>query len=406
MKEPVQKSPLYQNFHRYVAQTSSEPLDIEIDKAESIYIYDVSGKSYIDLISGISVCNLGHSHPHIIEAVRKQIEHYMHVMVYGELIQSPQVELASLLCNYLPENLSSVFFVNSGSEAVEGGLKLAKRVTGRRELIHCVNAYHGSSHGALSMMGNENYKSAFLPLLPETKAIRFGSIEDLELITNKTAAFIVESVQGENGVRIAPKAYWQAVRQRCNETGAMLILDEIQTGMGRTGKLFAFEHYDIVPDILLLAKAFGGGMPLGAFISSPQNMHFLTHDPILGHISTFGGHPVSCAAALAHLQIITEQKLWERADSIGKQLENILLQQPHVKEVRRIGLMMAVEYGDTALNLETCHQYIQAGLFIDWFLFCDTAMRIAPPLIMTDDDLEKVKERLLTLSQQKIKTDL
>jgi len=385
--------PLLEKFHRYVAQTSHEPLDIEIDHANGVYIYDTSGNSYIDLISGIAVCNMGHSHPAIIKAVRKQIAQYMHIMVYGEVVQTPQVELATLLCHYLPEKLSSVFFVNSGSEAVEGGLKLAKRVTGRSELIHCINAYHGSTHGALSVMGCDHYRKAFYPLLPDTHAIRFGNIDDLENITEKTAAFIIESVQGENGVRMASKDYWKAVRQRCNDTGTMLILDEIQTGMGRTGKLFAFEHYDIIPDILLLAKAFGGGLPLGAFISSPQNMDHLTHNPMLGHITTFGGHPVSCAAALAHLQLITQNRLWERADGIGQKLETLLWQLPNVKEIRRLGLMMAVDFGNIDINFHTCKNFINAGLFVDWFLFCPTALRIAPALIMQQEDIENVEKR-------------
>jgi acetylornithine/succinyldiaminopimelate/putrescine aminotransferase len=386
---------LLEKFHRYVAQTSHEPLNIEIARTEGVYIYDTSGKSYIDLISGISVCNMGHSHPKIVQAVQAQVAQYMHVMVYGEVVQKPQVELAALLCRYLPEKLSSVFFVNSGSEAVEGGLKLAKRVTGRKEIVHCVNAYHGSTHGALSVMGCDSYREAFQPLLPDTHAIQFGNIDDLAYITEKTAAFIVETVQGENGVRVASGDYWQAVRQRCDATGTMLILDEIQTGMGRTGKLFAFEHYGITPDILLLAKAFGGGLPLGAFISSPQNMDNLTHDPMLGHITTFGGHPVSCAAALAHLQLITENRLWEHAEPIGQKLEILLRQMPHVKEIRRLGLMMAVEFGDIDTNFQTCKKLLEAGLFVDWFLFCPTALRIAPALVMGDEDIEAIKSMLL-----------
>ncbi|MDR1346420.1 MAG: aminotransferase class III-fold pyridoxal phosphate-dependent enzyme [Bacteroidales bacterium] len=393
---------LLEKFHRYVAQTSHEPLDIEIARAEGVYIYDTAGKSYIDLISGISVCNMGHSHPAIVQAVQAQAAQYMHVMVYGEVIQSPQVELAALLCRYLPEQLSSIFFVNSGSEAVEGGLKLAKRVTGRREIIHCINAYHGSTHGALSVMGCNSYRKAFQPLLPGTRAIRFGNIDDLQNITEKTAAFIIEPVQGENGVRTASETYWQAVRRQCDKTGAMLILDEIQTGMGRTGKLFAFEHYGIIPDILLLAKAFGGGLPLGAFISSPQNMDSLTHNPALGHITTFGGHPVSCAAALAHLQLITENRLWEQAEPAGKALEVLFRKMPGVKAVRRMGLMMAVEFGDTNANFSMCKKFINAGLFIDWFLFCPTSMRIVPALIMTHEDIETIKARInLALTEYK-----
>jgi acetylornithine/succinyldiaminopimelate/putrescine aminotransferase len=321
-------------------------------------------------------------------------------MVYGEVIQSPQVELATLLCRYLPEKLSSVFFVNSGSEAVEGGLKLAKRVTGRKEIIHCINAYHGSTQGALSVMGCDSYRKAFQPLLPNTRAVRFGNIDDLQNITKKTAAFIIETVQGENGVRIASATYWQAVRQRCNETGAMLILDEIQTGMGRTGKLFAFEHYGIIPDILLLAKALGGGLPLGAFISSPQNMDTLTYNPVLGHITTFGGHPVSCAAALAHLQLITENRLWEQAEPTGKAIEALFRKMPEIKEIRRTGLMMAIEFEDTDISFQMCKKFLDAGLLVDWFLFSPASIRIAPALIMTLEDIETVRARLRLAGKQ------
>jgi acetylornithine/succinyldiaminopimelate/putrescine aminotransferase len=334
---------------------------------------------------------MGHAHPVIINAVKAQLDKYMHVMVYGELVQQPQVELAEKLCSFLPASLNSVFFVNSGSEAVEGALKLAKRYTGRTELIHFENAYHGSSHGAMSMMGNETYKAAFQPLLPHTKAIRFGVEEDLQEITEKTAAIIVELIQGEAGVRIAPAEYWQKLRQHCDKTKTLLIVDEIQTGLGRTGKLFAFEHYNITPDILLLGKAFGGGMPLGAFIADKKVMHVLTHNPVLGHITTFGGHPVCCVAALAHLNLITENKMWGNAETIGKKLETILWKIPNVKEIRRKGLMIAVDFHNTQTNFQTLGAFLAKGIFSDWFLWCDTAMRIAPPLILNDEHLEEIK---------------
>jgi len=310
------------------------------------------------------------------------------LMVYGELVQQPQVELAEKLCGYLPASLNSVFFVNSGSEAVEGALKLAKRYTGRTQLIHFENAYHGSSHGALSMLGNKEYKAAFQPLLPNTKSIRFGITEDLSEITEQTAAIIVELIQGEAGVRIASCEYWQKLKQRCEQTGTLLIVDEIQTGLGRTGKLFAFEHYNITPDILLLGKAFGGGMPLGAFIADKKVMNILTHNPVLGHITTFGGHPVCCAAGLAHLKLITEQKMWENAESIGEKLETALWNIPKVKEIRRKGLMIAVDFQDTETNFKTLHTFLEKGLFSDWFLWCDTALRMAPPLILDDETLK------------------
>ena len=382
---------LTNSFLKHVAQTSSDPLAIEVERALGVFFYDKSGKKYLDLISGIAVCNMGHSHPDIINAVKTQLDKYMHLMVYGELVQQPQVELAETLCKYLPSSLNSVFFVNSGSEAVEGALKLAKRYTGRSQLLHFENAYHGSSHGALSMMGNETYKAVFQPLLPDTKAIRFGVEEDLSEITEKTAAIIVELIQGEAGVRIATTPYWQKLKQRCEQTGTLLIVDEIQTALGRTGKLFAFEHYNITPDILLLGKAFGGGMPLGAFIADKKVMHVLTHNPVLGHITTFGGHPVCCAAGLAHLKLITEQKMWENANIIGEKLETMLWKIPKVKEIRKKGLMIAVDFHDRETNFKTLHSFLEKGLFSDWFLWCDTALRIAPPLILTEEDLQMMK---------------
>ena len=384
-----------EKFFAHIAPTSNEPMGIEIERAEGMYIYAKNGKRYLDMIAGISVCNMGHSHPAIVEAVKKQLDRYMHVMVYGELIQETQVELATLLTSMLPDELSSVFFVNSGSEAVEGGLKLAKRVTGRKEIVYCHNAYHGNTHGALSVMGCDSFKNSFQPLLPNTKAIRFGVEDDLQIITTHTACLIIEPVQGEAGVRFANQPYWETVRKRCDETGTLLVFDEIQTGMGRTGKTFCFEHYAIKPDILLLSKAFGGGLPLGAFISSKENMQTLTHNPALGHITTFGGHPVSCAAALAHLKLLIENKLWEKADEKGAMLEKIFASIPNVKEIRRKGLMMAVDFKDEVYNLTMYHQWLQRGIFIDWFLFCNTALRIAPPLIIGEKEIAEIAGLIL-----------
>ena len=382
------KYSLTDSFYKHVAQTSDAPVGIEIEKAQGVYFYDRSGKKYLDLIAGIAVCNMGHSHPEIINAAKTQLDKYMHVMVYGELIQQPQVELADTLCSFLPESLNSVFFVNSGSEAVEGALKLAKRYTGRTQLIHFEKAYHGSSHGSLSVMGDETYKSAFQPLLPDTTAIRFGIEEDIRKITEKTAAIIVELIQGEAGVRIASTEYWQKLKLQCEKTKTLLIVDEIQTGLGRTGKLFAFEHYNIIPDILLLGKAFGGGLPLGAFIADKKIMNILTHNPVLGHITTFGGHPVCCAAGLAHLKLITENKMWQNAENIGKNLEPLLWKIPHVKEIRRKGAMIAVDFYDAKINFQTLHALLEKGIFSDWFLGCDTAMRVAPPLILEEKDVK------------------
>jgi len=300
---------LRQLFLANNAQTTDFPLLLEFERAEGVHLYDAEGKGYIDLISGIGVSNLGHSNPKVIQAIKDQVDRYMHLMVYGEYVQTPQVRFAQKLVSVLPDNLQAVYFVNSGAEAVEGALKLAKRYTGRQQIIACKNSYHGSTHGALSVMGNEDFKQAYRPLLPGVEFIRFNDIDDLQLITQQTACVIIETVQGEAGIRVPDLNYMQALRKRCDETGTLLILDEIQAAMGRTGKLFAFEHYGIVPDILLLAKALGGGMPIGAFVSSNQIMGALKENPMLGHITTFGGHPVCCAAGLAALEVLLDDNL-------------------------------------------------------------------------------------------------
>lgn len=391
------KSSLTDQFYKYVAQTSDTPLAIEIHKAEGCYFYDTSGKKYLDLISGISVCNLGHGNKKIISAAKNQLDQYMHLMVYGELVQKPQVELAELLCENLPSTLNSVFFVNSGSEAVEGALKLAKRATSRKEILYFKNSYHGATNGSMSVMGNEEYKKPFYPLLPETRPITFGAPEDLAQITDQTAAIIVELIQGEAGIRMTNSNYWKALRQRCDKTGSLLIVDEIQTGMGRTGKLFAFEHYGITPDILLLAKAFGGGMPLGAFVSSKDLMNNLTHSPVLGHITTFGGHPVCCAAALAHLKQILKGKYWNNASQIGEELNHVFSTLSNVQEIRGIGAFMAVDFYNSTINFKTLKDFLSVGLFSDWFLWCDSALRIAPPLIFDEKNLKDLNEKLQIL---------
>ncbi len=378
-----------QLFYEHVAQTSSEPLAIEIEKAEGINLYSPDGKSYMDLISGISVSNVGHCHPEVVKAIQDQAGKYMHLLVYGEMIQSPQVLLAQRLASVLPPSLSCTYFVNSGAEAIEGAIKLAKRFTGRTELISCFNAYHGSTNGAMSIMGNDNFTRAFRPLIPDCNRIRFGQAEDLAQITNSTAAFIVEVVQGEAGIRFADKTYWEKVRERCDQTGTLLVFDEIQTGFGRTGSLFAFEQTGITPDILTLAKGMGGGMPIGAFISSKKIMHSLTYNPTLGHMTTFGGHPVCCAAALASLDIIEREKLYKTVDKKATLFKSLLKKLPLVKEIRQQGLMMAIEFGNRELNFKIIHQCLEKGILTDWFLFCDTAMRIAPPLIISEEEIEK-----------------
>lgn len=376
-------------FYRYLAQTSPEPLAIEIEKAEGIYLYAPDGKSYMDIISGISVSNVGHCHPEVRKAICEQSEKYMHVLVYGEMIQTPQVRLAQRLASLLPENLSSVYFVNSGTEAIEGAIKLARRFTGKQEIISCEHAYHGSTNGAMSLMGNDDFTQAFQPLLPQCSRLRFGEVEDLEKITSSTAAFVVEVVQGEAGIRYADTAYWKQVRERCDQTGTLLVFDEIQTGFGRTGTMFAFEQTGITPNIITFAKAMGGGMPIGAFVSSKEIMQTLTHNPTLGHITTFGGHPVCCAAALASVDIIEREELYKSAEEKGKLFESQLAKLPLVKEFRRKGLMMAMDFGDKKLNFKIIHRCIEGGIISDWFLFCDTAMRISPPLIITKDEIKK-----------------
>ncbi len=384
-----------QLFLRHVAQTSESPLLLEVERAEGDYLFGSDGKRYFDLISGVSVSNVGHCHPRVVSAVVEQTQRYMHLMVYGEFVQSPQVKLAHKLAELLPENLDNVYFVNSGSEAVEGALKLAKRYTGRAEIISFVNAYHGSTHGALSIMGNEEPKRAFRPLLPDVNHIAFNSVSDIEQITNKTACVIVEPVQGEAGI-ISPKnEFLVKLKERCKQTGALLIFDEIQTGLGRTGSMFAFEKYGVVPDILLLAKAMGGGMPLGAFISSKEIMNCLTNNPPLGHITTFGGHPVSCAAALASIEVLQEQRLVEQVEQKSRIFIDKLKGHKLVGEIRANGLFMAVEIGSFDNILKLMRVALNNGVVLDWFLFCNTAFRIAPPLSITADECSEAADLLL-----------
>jgi acetylornithine/succinyldiaminopimelate/putrescine aminotransferase len=375
-----------QLFLNHVAQTSPAPIALEIERAEGCYLIDVNGKKYCDLISGISVSSLGHCHPKVVEAINNQAQRYMHTMVYGEYIQSPQVDLAKALTDLLPKKLNSVYFVNSGAEALEGSLKLAKRVTGRTEIISFQNAYHGSTHGALSIMGSEFFKNSFRPLLPDTRLINFNCVEDLQYITEKTACVVSEVIQAEAGVQLPQNDFLKKLRNRCDEVGAMLILDEIQTGFGRTGSFFAFEQFGIVPDVLLLAKAMGGGMPIGAFISSKKNMDCFTENPVLGHITTFGGNAVCCAASLATLQEISSKELHKKAIHI-EQVIIQYLQHPAIKEIRSCGGLMAVEFENTTFNMKVISNAIQLGVITDWFLFCDTAMRLSPPLVITDEEL-------------------
>ena len=377
-----------QLFLQHVAQTSPAPLGLEIERAEGLYLYDVNGKCYADLISGIGVSSLGHSHPAVVKAVQEQAAKFMHLMVYGEYIYSPQVQLSTLLTKQLPVNLDSVYITNSGTEATEGALKLAKRYTGRTGIVSFKNAYHGSTHGALSVMGGEYFKNAFRPLLPDVQHLEYNNIEDLENITSHTACVIVETIQGEAGVVLPTVAFLQSLRAKCTQTGALLILDEIQCGFGRTGKLFAFEHYGIVPDILLTAKAMGGGMPIGAFISSNEIMNSLTHNPVLGHITTFGGHPVSCAAALATLTELVNTNLVGLVDE-KEQLFRKYLQHPAIKAIHGKGLLLSVEFENHELLFKIIARCIANGIITDWFLFSDNRMRLAPPLIITAEQIEE-----------------
>jgi len=361
---------------------------LEFERAEGVYMYNSEGTAYLDLISGIGVSNLGHSHPYVVKAIKNQVDKYMHLMVYGEYVQTPQVRFAEKLVSILPDNLQSVYFTNSGAEAVEGALKLAKRYTGRQQIIACKDSYHGSTQGALSVMGNEEFKQAYRPLLPGVSFIHFNNIDDLELITNQTACVIIETIQGEAGIRVPDVNYMQALRARCDETGTLLILDEIQAAFGRTGKLFAFQHFAIEPDILLLAKALGGGMPVGAFISSNEIMGSLKENPILGHITTFGGHPVCCAAGLAALEVLINENLIAGVAE-KEALFKKLLVHPVIKEVRGKGLMLAAEFESFDLNKKIIDRCIENGVVTDWFLHCSNSMRIAPPLIITNEEIEK-----------------
>lgn len=379
--------PLRQLFLANNAQTTDFPLLLEFERAEGVYMYDANGKAYLDLISGIGVSNLGHSNPYVINAIKEQLDKYMHLMVYGEYVQTPQVRFAEKLVSLLPDNLNSVYFVNSGTEAVEGALKLAKRYTGRSQVVACHNSYHGSTQGALSVMGNEEYKQAYRPLLPGVSFISFNDINDLQFITDETACVIIETVQGEAGVRVAGHDYMQTLRKRCSETGALLILDEIQAALGRTGKLFAFEHYEIVPDILLAAKALGGGMPVGAFISSKEIMNALKKNPILGHITTFGGHPVCCAAGLAALEVLLNENLIQTVERKSNLLKELLVH-PAIKEIRGKGLMLAIELESFEFNKKVIDRCIENGVITDWFLHCSNSMRLAPPLIITDEQIK------------------
>lgn len=383
-----------QIFLSNLATPSSTPLALEIVKAEGIYMFDDKGKRYVDLVSGVSVNNIGHRHPKVIEAIKNQLDQYLHLMVYGEYIQSPQVQLTKLLIDNLPENLNSVYLVNSGSEAIEGALKLAKRVTGRTQIFSFNKAYHGSTHGALSVLGNEEMKNAYRPLLPDVHFLEFNLEKDLKRINKQTACVLVEPIQAEAGIILPENGYLQKLKKQCDKVGALLIFDEIQMAFGRTGKLFCFENYGVIPDILCLAKGMGGGMPIGAFIASKKMMNTLTNNPALGHITTFGGHPVCAAAGLASLKIILEEKLAEQSVAKGQLFIEQLKNLPGVNRIRGMGLMLAVEIETKELNTKIIDNLLEAGLIVDRFLFSSKAFRIAPPLTITEDQIIEISETI------------
>lgn len=383
-----------QLFLSHIAQTSPAPIGIEMVKAEGIHIWDKDGKKYVDLIAGFSVCNIGHSHPKVVKAVQEQAAAYMHLIVYGEFIESPQISYAKLLTDLLPPSLNCVYFTNSGAEATEGAMKLAKRVTGRSKIIAFNKAYHGSTQGALSVMGDEYWRNAFRPLLPDVYHYDYNDDAVLDEIDSRTACVIVETVQAESGITAPSKEWLQAIRQKCDAHCVLLILDEIQAGFGRTGSLWAFEQMGMVPDILLLGKALGGGMPLGAFIASQRMMHTLTYDPVLGHITTFGGHPVSCAAGKAALEVLLEGNYIKAVN----EKEKILLKQlvhPAIISRQHCGLWMSLQFASEKLAQSVVHQCVQNGLITDWFVFAPDRLRIAPPLIITEVELKEVCATIL-----------
>ena len=381
-------------FLRHVAQTSPAPLALDIVKAKGSILRDAAGKKYLDLIAGISVCNIGHRHPKVVKAIKKQVDDYMHLLVYGEMVETPQVQYAKWLTDQLPASLNSVYFTNSGAEATEGAMKLAKRFTSRTRIIAFNKSYHGSTQGALSIMGDEYWRNAFRPLLPDVLHLEYDSMESLQEINAQTACVFAETVQAERGV-VAPSAQWmKALRDKCTETGTLLILDEIQTGFGRTGTLWGFEQFNVVPDIVLLGKALGGGMPLGAFVADQKIMQVLTENPVLGHITTFGGHPVCCAAGLAAFKVLLKEGIVNQVQ--GKTaLFKELLQHPLIKAIRANGLLMAIEFGNFDINKKVIDGCLRHGLLTDWFLFAPECLRIAPPLTISEKEIKKAAGLIL-----------
>ena len=375
-------------YKKYQAQTFPYPSLLEIKHAKGSYIYDINDKKYLDFIAGVSATSLGHSNPQIINAVKNQIDRFTHVMVYGEYIQEPQYKLAKLLSDNLPDNLTTTYFTNSGTEAIEGAMKLSKRINGRSEIIYFKDSYHGSTQGSLSVMGNEEYKSKYRPLLPNCKQIIFNDVKSLDSITNKTSALIIETIQGASGFKIAKKSFLKELNKKCKENNVLIIIDGIQTCFGRTGKLFGFESTEIIPDILCIAKGMGGGFPIGAFISSWENMNKLTFNPKLGHITTFGGHPVNCAASLATLKYILKEKIIDQIDSKEK-LFRKHLKHKKIKSISGKGLMLSINLYNNNYTNKIVEDCMNDGLLLFFFLFNDSSIRITPPLTISEEEIIK-----------------
>jgi acetylornithine/succinyldiaminopimelate/putrescine aminotransferase len=390
-----------QFFLQHLAQTSPKPIGLEVERASGVYIYDTDGKSYVDMIAGFSVCNIGHSHPKVIAAIEQQIKQYMHVIVYGEFIQSPQVQYAKSLLSLLPENLQSIYFTNSGAEAAEGAMKLAKRVTKRTKIVAFDGAYHGSTQGALSVMGDEYFRNAYRPLLPDVMHLRYNHMEDIELIDHHVACVIVEPVQAETGITAASEAWLKALRAKCDALCILLIFDEIQSGFGRTGTLFAFEQYGVVPDILLTGKALGAGLPLGAFISSPAMMGTLTYAPVLGHITTFGGNPVACAAGKAGLEVLLESDWMEAVKAKEKYLVDAFIH-PAILNKQHKGLWMSLQFATPEITKKIAANCVANGVITDWFLFAEDRIRIAPPLSITMEELKVAVQKTIESIDQSL----
>jgi len=385
-----------ESFIKHQGQTTPYPLAIDVASAKGLYVTDKSGKTYLDLVAGVSACSVGHCHPSVVKAIQEQAEKYLHVMVYGEFIQDPQLHLAEKLASLLPDSLNCTYFVNSGVEAIEASMKLSKGYTGRSEIISCKNSYHGSTHGALSIMGTETYKRKFRPLLPDCGQITYNDLSSLKNITKNTASVVIEPIQGASGFITPENEFLKAVRERCDEVGALLIFDEIQTCFGRTGNLFGFQTYQVVPDILCMAKGMGGGMSIGSFTTSTEKMHSLRENPILGHITTFGGHPIACAASLATLNELCDTQIIEE---VGRKevLFRKLLVHPKIKEIRGKGLMLAVEFDDAEICRKVVHRGLEKGLITFFFLFTHTAVRLSPPLIISEDEIRKAAQLILEI---------